>query len=45
VDVVGGTPMGEFVESSKFGIVVQSPSGAAAASSQNQTTNTTSESA
>jgi hypothetical protein len=45
VDVVGGTPMGEFVESSKFGIVVQSPSGTAAASSQNQTTNTTSESA
>lgn len=44
VDVVGGTPMGEFVESSKFGIVVQSPSGTAA-SSQNQTTNTTSESA
>src|ERR671918_3093783 len=44
VDVVGGTPMGEFVESSKFGIVVQSPSGTAAASSQNQTTNTTSES-
>src|ERR671918_668507 len=39
VDVVGGTPMGEFVESSKFGIVVQSPSGTAAASSQNQTTN------
>lgn len=45
VDVVGGTPMGEFVESSKFGIVVQSPSGTAAASSQNQTTNTTSNSA
>jgi hypothetical protein len=45
VDVVGGTPMGEFVESSKFGIVVQSTSGTAAASSQNQTTNTTSESA
>jgi hypothetical protein len=45
VDVVGGTPMGEFVESSKFGIVVQSPSGTAAASSQNQTTNITSESA
>ena len=45
VDVVGGTPMGEFVESSKFGIVVQSPSGTAAASSQNQTTNTTSASA
>lgn len=45
VDVVGGTPMGEFVESSKFGIVVQSPSGTAAASSQNQTTNTTSGSA
>lgn len=45
VDVVGGTPMGEFVESSKFGIVVQSPSGTAAANSQNQTTNTTSESA
>jgi hypothetical protein len=45
VDVVGGTPMGEFVESSKFGIVVQPPSGTAAASSQNQTTNTTSESA
>lgn len=45
VDVVGGTPMGEFVESSKFGIVVQSASGASAASSQNQTTNTTSESA
>ena len=42
VDVVGGTPMGEFVESSKFGIVVQPPSGTAAASSQNQTTNTTS---
>lgn len=45
VDVVGGTPMGEFVESSKFGIVVQPPSGTAAASSQNQTTNTTSGSA
>lgn len=45
VDVVGGTPMGEFVESSKFGIVVQSPSGTAAASPQNQTTNTTSGSA
>ena len=45
VEAVGGTPMGEFVESSKFGIVVQSPSGTAAASSQNQTTNTTSESA
>ena len=46
VDVVSGTPMGEFIESSKFGIVVQSPSGtAAAASSQNQTTNTTSNSA
>lgn len=45
VDVVGGTPMGEFVESSKFGIVVQSPSGTAAASPQNQTANTTSESA
>jgi hypothetical protein len=45
VDVVGGTPMGEFVESSKFGIVVQPPSGTAAASSQNQTTNSTSESA
>jgi hypothetical protein len=43
VDVVGGTPMGEFVESSKFGIVVQSTSGTAAASSQNQPTNTTSE--
>ena len=45
VEAVGGSPMGEFVESSKFGIVVQSPSGTAAASSQNQTTNTTSESA
>jgi hypothetical protein len=45
VEAVGGTPMGEFVESSKFGIVVQSPSGTAAASSQNQTTNTTSGSA
>ena len=45
VEVVSGTPMGEFVESSKFGIVVQSPSGTAAASSQNQTTNTTSNSA
>jgi hypothetical protein len=45
VEAVGGTPMGEFVESSKFGIVVQSPSGTAAASSENQTTNATNESA
>jgi hypothetical protein len=40
VEAVGGTPMGEFVESSKFGIVVPSAGGGAAitAATQNQNT-------
>jgi hypothetical protein len=41
VDAVGGTPMGEFVESSKFDIVAQSPPGTAATNSQNQNANST----
>jgi hypothetical protein len=42
VEAVSGNPMGEFVESSEFGIVVQSTPGTAAASAQNQATNSTS---
>src|ERR671918_2252119 len=45
VEAVGGTPMGEFVESSEFGIVAQSPPGTAAANSENQNANSTSGSA
>ncbi|MDQ3838916.1 MAG: hypothetical protein M3297_06570 [Thermoproteota archaeon] len=42
VEAVSGNPMGEFIEKSEFGIVVQSTPGAAAASAQNQATNSTS---
>lgn len=45
VEVVGGSPMGEFVESSTFGIVVQPTTETAAASAQSQATNSTSGSA
>src|SRR5918994_460287 len=43
VEAVEGNPMGEFVESSKFGMVVQPSAGGdtAAVAAQNQTTNTT----
>ena len=45
VEAVGGSPMGEFVESSTFGIVVQPTPETAAASAQSQATNSTSGSA
>jgi hypothetical protein len=42
VEAVEGNPMGDFVESSKFGMVVQPASGGTAAvAAQNQTTNAT----
>ncbi|HEU4824744.1 MAG TPA: hypothetical protein VFS97_15075 [Nitrososphaeraceae archaeon] len=43
VEAVGGNPMGEFVESSTFGMVVQPSAGGetAAVATQNQTTNAT----
>lgn len=43
VEAVGASPMGEFVESSNFGVVVQPSAGGetAAVAAQNQTTNTT----
>lgn len=43
VEAVGGNPMGEFVEASKFGMVVQPSAGGdtAAVAAQNQTTNIT----
>jgi hypothetical protein len=43
VEAVGGNPMGDFVESSDFGVVVQPSAGGdtAPVAAQNQTTNTT----